>query len=199
MIPDNPCKRVVLPTAPKEEREVYTLEEAQRFLESLETAPIKYRAFFVLAIYGGFRKGELLGPEWQDIDFQNNVVKVQRTSQYLKAKGVFTDTTKTEKSRRSLKLPAAVFDVLRDLKREQAREWLRKFCGETGQRFLGVHQFRHLNASLLINSGADVKTVSSSLGHSNVTTTLNIYSHTFEEAQAKAADAVADLLTHKMA
>ena len=128
-----------------------------------------------------------------------------------------------------MKLPAAVFDVLRDLKREQAREhlklgdywkgtgrlftaldgspmhpatpysWLRKFCGETGQRFLGVHQFRHLNASLLINSGADVKTVSSSLGHSNVTTTLNIYSHTFEEAQAKAADAVADLLAHKMA
>ena len=229
MIVDNPCKRVVLPTAPQEEREVYTLEEVQRFLESLETAPIKYRAFFVLAIYGGFRKGELLGLEWQDIDFQNHVVKVQRTSQYIKSKGVFTDTTKTEKSRRTLKLPAAVFAVLWDLKAEQAQEqlklgdywkgigrlfttlngspmhpatpysWLRKFCGETGQRFPGIHQFRHLNASLLINSGAHVKTVSSSLGHSNVTTTLNIYSHTFEEAQVKAAEAVADLLASRMA
>lgn len=229
MIPDNPCKRVVLPTAPRVEREVYSLEEAQRFLESLETAPLKYKAFCVLAIYGGFRKEEILGLEWQDIDFQANIIKIRRTSQYIEDKGIFTEGTKTEKSRRTLKLPAPVFTVLQDLKKEQAQEqlklgncwkgtgrlfttldgspmhpgtpylWLKKFCEQTGQRFLGVHQFRHLNASLLINSGVDVKTVSASLGHSNVTTTLNIYSHTFEEAQAKAADAVADLLAHKMA
>ncbi|WP_235379533.1 tyrosine-type recombinase/integrase [Pseudoflavonifractor phocaeensis] len=67
-------------------------------------------------------------------------------------------------------------------------------CQETGQRFLGVHHFRHLNASLLINSGADVRTVSASLGHSQVTTTLNIYAHTFAEAQARAGEAVAEAL-----
>ena len=77
--------------------------------------------------------------------------------------------------------------------------WLRRFCEDTGQRFLGIHAFRHLNASLLINSGVDVKTVSASLGHSQVTTTLNIYAHTFEEAQARASEAVADLLTKKQA
>ena len=72
--------------------------------------------------------------------------------------------------------------------------WLKDFCQETGQRFLGVHHFRHLNASLLINSGADVRTVSASLGHSQVTTTLNIYAHTFAEAQARAGEAVAEAL-----
>lgn len=77
--------------------------------------------------------------------------------------------------------------------------WLKRFCEETGQRFLGVHAFRHLNASLLINSGVDVKTVSTSLGHSQVTTTLNIYAHTFEEAQARASEAVANLLAVKQA
>ena len=229
IISSNPCKRVVIPAGEAPERDCYTVEEAQTFLESLDHAPIKYRAFFVLAIYGGFRRGELLGLEWQDIDFQSHVVKVQRTSQYLAGRGTFTDDTKTEKSHRALKLPAPVFNVLRQLRAEQAQDrlrlgdqwhnsgrlfvcdmgdpihpntpyhWLRRFCEETGQRFLGIHTFRHLNASLLINSGVDVKTVSASLGHSQVTTTLNIYAHTFEEAQARASEAVADLLSKKQA
>lgn len=43
--------------------------------------------------------------------------------------------------------------------------WLERFCADTGQRFLGIHQFRHLNATLLISCGVDAKTVSASLGH----------------------------------
>lgn len=227
MIQDNPCRggRVVLPKAPPTEREVYTLEEAQRFLESLEDAPIKYKAFFILAIYGGLRRGEILGLEWKDLDFTEHIIHIRRTSQYLSDRGVYTDTTKTVQSTRTLKLPAAVFDVLRQVRGNQAEErlklgdlwqdhdrlftnldgkpmhpntpyhWLKRFCEATGQRFLGVHAFRHLNASLLIDAGADVTLVSKSLGHSQVSTTLNIYSHSFQEAQARASEAVADLLT----
>ena len=227
LIPSNPCKRVVIPTAPKKEKEVYTLQEAQVFLESLESAPIKYKAFFVLAIYGGLRRGELLGLEWKDVDFKNHTIQIQRTSQYLAERGTYTDMTKTEKSRRTLKLPAEVFCALKQLRAEQSQErllsgdlwtasdrlfvgelgaplhpntpyhWLSRWCQQTGQRFLGIHAFRHLNASLLINSGVDVRTVSASLGHSTATTTLNIYAHTFEEAQARASEAVADLLQSK--
>ena len=224
MIQHNPAQNVTLPPMERKEKECYTLEEAQAFLESLEKAPTKYRAFFVLAIYGGFRRGEILGLEWPDLDFETCVVRIRRTSQYVKGPGVFTDTTKTTQSQRSLKLPAAVFDVLRQHRAEQAQErlmlgdqwhdtkrlfvgafgepmnpntpyhWLERFCKETGQRFLGVHHFRHLNATLLINSGTDVRTVSASLGHSQVTTTLNIYAHTFAEAQARAGEAVAEAL-----
>lgn len=221
MLQHNPAQNVTLPHAERKEKECYSLEEAQAFLVSLESAPVKYRAFFVLAIYGGFRRGEILGLEWPDLDFDNCVVSIRRTSQYLKERGVFTDTTKTVQSQRSLKLPVEVFDVLKQLRAEQSLarlqlgdqwhdsqrlfvnafgdpmhpntpySWLKNFCKETGQRFLGVHQFRHLNASLLINSGADVRTVSASLGHSQVTTTLNIYAHTFAEAQARAAESIA--------
>ena len=224
MIQMNPCKRVVLPAAQRKERDCYTLKEAQAFLDSLETAPTKYRTFFVLAIYGGFRRGELMGLEWRDIDFDNQMIHIQRTSQYLKEKGTYTDDTKTEKSHRVLKLPDPVFEVLRKHRVSQMEEqllngnrwqdcgrlftrddgtpmhpntpyqWLRKFCKQTNQRFLGVHSFRHLNASLLISSGTDAKTVSAALGHAQVTTTLNIYAHSFAEAQAKAGEAVADLL-----
>ncbi len=63
------------------------------------------------------------------------------------------------------------------------------------ERVVNIHSFRHLNASLLINSGTDIKTVSAALGHKQVSTTLNIYAHTFAAAQARASDAIANALT----
>lgn len=220
----NPCKGVKLPSIPAVERDCYTLEEAQRFLNLLEQEPLMWKAFFHLAIYGGFRRGELFGLEWPDIDFDTGVVTVRRTSSYTKERGIFTDTPKTKTSYRSLKLPMPVIALLRQYRAaqaeerlklgdkwensgrlfvdwkgspkspESARRWLERFCRKTGMRRVNVHSFRHLNASLLINSGADVKTVSAALGHSQATTTLNIYAHTFAAAQAKASDAIADVL-----
>ena len=97
-VQDNPCSRVTLPPLDRKEKEVYTLEEAQRFLDSLEQAPLEYQAFFTLAIFGGFRRGELLGLEWPDIDFDSQIVTIHRTAQYTKERGVFTDTPKTRGS-----------------------------------------------------------------------------------------------------
>lgn len=224
MLQDNPCRRVSLPPLEHRQKEVYSLEEAQRFLIFLESAPIKYQAFFALAIYGGFRRGEILGLEWKDIDFEHRVISINRTSQAIRGKKPFTDDTKTKESHRSLKLPECVFDVLRKHRADQAQErlrvgaawhnldrlfttwdgepmrvetprnWLVKFCQETNQRFLGIHAFRHLNASLLIGAGVDVRTVSASLGHSNTSTTLNIYAHAFAAEQARASEAIAEAL-----
>lgn len=228
-IQDNPCRRVSLPSLEQKEKEVYTLEEAQRFLDSLEEAPLMYQVFFTLAIFGGFRRGELLGLEWPDFDFEAQTVAIRRTSLYTKERGIFTDTTKTRSSQRTLKLPASVFTVLRRYRTEQAQQrlmlgdlwtagnrlftntdgglihpntpygWLKRFCSQTGQRFLGVHTFRHLSASLLIESGADVRTVSAMLGHSQSSTTLNIYAHSFDEAKARAGEAVGELLNKRQA
>lgn len=227
MLASNPCSRVTLPAAQHKEKEVYTLQEAQQLLDSLQGAPTVWRVFFTLAIYGGFRRGELLGLEWPDIDLEAHTISIRRTSNYTKDKGVYTDTTKTAGSQRTVKMPPEVMSLLRSWKAEQAqqrlilgqqwaagdrvitsdtgkavatsspREWLQRHCKRTGQRCLGIHVFRHLNASLLINSGADVRTVSAMLGHSNTTTTLNLYAHSFQEAQARASEAVADLLQAK--
>lgn len=80
---------------------------------------------------------------------------------------------------------------------DQPYKWLRSFCKEKKLPFYGIHQFRHLNASLLIYNGEDVRAVSAALGHSQTSTTLNIYAHTFETAQARACDALADALPVK--
>lgn len=228
LVKENPCRNVYTPKQEQVERDCYTLEEAQQFLDLLQYEPLEYQSFFTLAIYGGFRKGELLGLEWKDIDFESGVVSIRRTSLFTKENGVYTDTPKTKGSQRSLKLPVEVLAVLRKYRAEQNERrlkmgdqwhnhdrlftawngepmgnstpyhWLLGFCERTGMRRVNIHSFRHLNASLLINSGVDVRTVSASLGHSNTSTTLNIYAHTFAEAQAKASEAVANALDFKV-
>ena len=72
--------------------------------------------------------------------------------------------------------------------------WLSEFCDKHNLPFYGLHSFRHLFASLLVNSGVDIVTVSGALGHSTVSTTSNVYCHMLQEAQAKVSDAVSNAL-----
>lgn len=225
MIPSNPCRKVTLPPLKATEKDVYTLDEASRFLELLEGENWQYRAFFTLAIYTGMRRGELLGLQWGDFDFDSGIVTISRNTLYTGRKGLYDDTPKTKSSRRVLKLPAVVLDMLHDYRIWQLEQrfalgdqwhdcdrlftrwngepmhadtpyyWLVRFCGRKGLRRMGVHSFRHLNATLLIDAGVDVKTTSALLGHSTSATTMNIYAHSFAAAQARASEAVADVLT----
>lgn len=224
MLTDNPCKRVTVPKGEKKEKDIYTLEEVAHLFQLLETAPLKYRTFFTLAIYSGFRRGEMLGLEWKDIDWEHNVISVRRTSNYTASKGIYTDTTKTKKSQRSLKFPQNVIDLLRAYKEEQDEErirlgtkwvdhdrlfvkwngepmnnntpyfWLKEFCEENNFRFCDIHSLRHFYASALINNGVDAAAVSGALGHSTITTTTSIYCHVFGQAQARASEAIASVL-----
>lgn len=75
-----------------------------------------------------------------------------------------------------------------------AEEWLKTFCQKHNLKYVTVHSFRHLNATLLISNGVDIKTVSRALGHSQTSTTLNIYAHSFAEQQARASEAIANAL-----
>lgn len=192
MLCDNPCRRVTVPKAEVKEKNIYTIDEIAHIFELLDgdDVPVKFRAFFKLAVYSGFRRGELLGLEWKDIDFDNNVISVRRTSNYTADKGIYTDTTKTKKSQRSLKFPQCVMDMLREYKAEQDEEreklgskwqdydrlfvkwdgkpmnnntpyfWLRVFCEANNFRFCDIHSMRHFYASALINKGVDAAAVS---------------------------------------
>lgn len=228
MVQVNPCRMVTLPPLEAgKEKVCYTLEGAQRFLDALADAPLKWQVFFSLALFGGFRREELCGFEFEDFDMAEHTVSVRRASLYTAKDGIFTAPTKTAKSRRTLKLPVWVFDLVKRLQAEQAMQrlalgdqwhecgrlftkpdgspihpeqpykWLKRFCADKGLPFYGIHQFRHLNASLLIFNGEDVRSVSAALGHSQTSTTLNIYAHTFETAQARACDALANALPVK--
>ena len=225
MIEDNPCKNIFVPKGRKKEKEIYTVEEMkQLFALAEEYGTLDYRAFLTLAVYSGFRSGELMGLEWKDIDWDNNVISVRRTANYTATDGTYTDTPKTKKSVRSLKLPDVVFDRLRELRTQQLEnkeifgtkwvdsdrifvnklgkplykgepyKWQKKLTEEHGMKFCDIHSLRHFNATVLIQSRIDAAAVSSALGHSSISTTTNIYCHAFNEAQARTGNAIAAAL-----
>jgi integrase len=228
VIPYNPCATVDYPTAQPKEKDFYSVEEVKKLFELLQHEKDEkkpFAIFFTLAAYTGCRKGEILGIEWKDLDFENNTLSINRTYYYNStAKGYYTDTPKTESSRRILKLPAHIMETLsqyrqwQDRKRElcggswvetdrlltrwngesmrphEPRHYFARFCKRTGMRKVTIHSFRHFNASALINSGIDVVTVQKALGHSTAATTLNIYSHAFNNAQTRAMEAIASAI-----
>lgn len=224
VVSDNPCSKVTLPKVEQKEKKIYTIEEVTKFLELLENEPLKYKVFFNLAVFSGFRRGELLGLEWKDVDFDNCVISVRRTSCYTTQKGIYTDITKTRKSQRSIKFPNAIMELLKKYKLEQEGEarklgskwvnsdrlfvkwngepmnnntpyfWLNEFCEKHSLPFYGIHSFRHLFASMLVNEGVDIVTVSGALGHSAVSTTSNIYCHMLDNSQAKVSEAITNVL-----
>ena len=138
MIKDNPCSRVTVPKGEKKEKEIYTIEEVEQLFSLLETAPVKYRAFFMLAIYSGFRSGEMLGLEWKDIDWEHNVISIHRTANNSKPYGNYTDTTKTKRSERSSKLSPVVMNMLKQLKSDRNTT---KRCAATSGRKLTEYLF----------------------------------------------------------
>lgn len=224
LVSDNPCRKVTIPKGEVKEKPIYSQEEIAQLLTAINGEDTKYRAFFYLIAYSGFRRSEMLGLEWNDIDFENNIISIKRTSNYTASKGIYTDTTKTKKSQRSLKFPQSVMDLLREYKAEQDEEriklgtkwqdydrlfvkwdgrpmnnntpyfWLKEFCEENNFRFCDIHSLQHFYASALINEGVDAAAVSGALGHSTITTTTSIYCHVFNQAQARAREAIASVL-----
>lgn len=225
---DNPCKDISIVRTGSKEREVYTLEEESRllYLLSSDNVPLKYRAFFELAIYCGLRRSEILGLEWKDIDFTYAILSVVRTSQYRgKETGTYTDTPKTKNSARSISVTPGLLNTLRDLKLEQNEQrtkcgdqwietdrlftqwngapihpntpysYLQKLCVKNDIPFKGIHSFRHAFATNLITSNeVDIRTVSALMGHSQTSTTMNIYAHEVKRVSAKSMGLMANLL-----
>jgi len=175
IVMSNPCRIATLPKPESKKKAIYTLEEAQQLLELLLQEDEKNKdcvLFIIMAIYTGFRRGELLGLEWSDFDFKHNMVTINRTSNYTVARGIFTDTPKTDSSYRSLKLPNEVVALLHNYREHQQKyieslgdKWVGtdrlftkwdgtpmfpntpslyfgRFCKRTGMRYVNVHQWR---------------------------------------------------------
>lgn len=102
-IDSNPCRDITFTKSVKKEKEVYSLDEAKALLAAIDKkAPLNYRLFFNLLAYSGMRRGEALGLEYKDINFETSVLTICRTSNYHQGYGVYTDTPKTKSSYRSL-------------------------------------------------------------------------------------------------
>ncbi len=111
-------------------------EQAQHVLELLEDVPIKWKTAMYLLIYSGVRRGELLGLEWSDIDYENQVIHIRRTSQYVQHMGIITKSPKNDTSFRTIKLSKMMFDQLREY--QQYWQQLRSDLGDIWQNTITI-------------------------------------------------------------
>jgi integrase len=228
LVSNNPCRSVTLPKIEEQEQEIYSIEETQRIINLIhqeEEKHFDFKVYFTLAIFTGFRRGELLGLEFSDFDFERSTLTTRRASKYVKGEGIFTDTLKTRTSYRTLKLPDDIMALVLAYKRHQAEyaaslgdrwnetdrlftQWhglpmhpnapalfFERFCKKHGIEYINPHGLRHGNASMLIFGGVDVRTVSQWIGHSTANTTLKVYSHAFQAANAAAMDKLTEIIS----
>lgn len=221
----NPCERVKPPKIGKPDPKYLDEEQARELIELLQNEDTQFRIMIEMLMFTGLRRGELLGLEWSDIDFDNKIIQVCRSSLYLPEKGVFEDETKTAGSQRAFKVSQAVIDLLKEQRLNQATQRLkvgdkwensnkiftawngsplnpscltskfRNFKKKYNIEGITVHGLRHTNATLQIAAGTPLTTVAHRLGHTNTSTTANIYAHAIKSADEMAAEAISDILT----
>lgn len=227
LIVANPAERVQPPKARKPKRRSYDDEQTKILLENLEllsSEDTKYKVAIILTVFTGVRLGELMGLEWQDIDFKNGIISINRSSQYLSDMGVFTKVPKTESSIREIAIPEFIISLLEEYKlwyEEQKSiyselwtdsdrlfvqadgkpmhpstisKWFVKYVGQIGLPVINFHGLRHTNASLLVAQNIDIAVISARLGHAQISTTLDFYVHPLLSHNRKAGYALENLL-----
>jgi len=196
-------------------------KEVAHIMECLNQEPLKWRALVIYMLDTGCRRGEVAGVKWEHINLETGEVTVCNNRQYTPGKGVYDTTPKSGKSR-TVFLTEPALKIMKAWHKEQIRESFKKgipcsdycFNGLTNEgmnptclsryfRDFGAkydipnfhpHALRHTMATISIVNGADIVSVSKKLGHSNVSLTLNVYSHANEEAQRRANDVLANAI-----
>ena len=215
------------PKAPKPKRECYDEVQTRILIDNLEKltgTDIKYKVAVLLDIFIGARLGELAGLEWNDINFKDGIVCVNRSSQYLADKGVFTKTPKTESSIREVAIPDFVVSLLeqyklwydeqksfcgelwtdsnrlfvqadgKPMRPSTVSKWFVKYVSQIGLPVINFHGLRHTNATLLISQNIDIAVVAARLGHAQISTTFNFYVHPIISHNKNAGNVIETLL-----
>ena len=200
----NPMDKVDPPKLVKKPVDAFSPEAAATFFSALNDCPLDFRCMLHLMITTGMRRGECIGLKWRDIDFNNAVIRIERNVTYTAKSGLTVSTPKTSASLRTIPLMRTALKLLENLFKERATEHpntilddsfvfpseadifsprdpnavthrVKRFMKSHGLPDMSPHDLRHSCATLLLSSGADVKSVQEILGHTNASTTLNFY------------------------
>ena len=203
----NPALGCKLPPKKAREMQVLTREELQRFL--IQAKFEGYYEVFLLDLATGLRRGELMALQWDDLNFKTGVLNVNK--QVYDVRGQLQiSTPKTKNSIRKIVLPPAVVAVLQEYKKTVDSRWMfpspvKEDCPITpgvvrrrlqlilehaGCKHVRFHDLRHTFATLALENGMDVKTLSAMLGHVSAATTLDIYTHITGDMQRAAAASI---------
>ncbi|MED3733532.1 tyrosine-type recombinase/integrase [Geobacillus stearothermophilus] len=212
----NPVKNAKPPKVKSEEKITWTVDEVNRFLNLIKDSSMEIP--YLLAIFTGMRRGEVLGLKWDDVDFENKKIRIKRSLCFVSGKGLIFKEPKTKKSKRQISISQHVVNVLKKHKQKQEfqkeklgtqyqdnnlivctddgkpldpRNLLRQFyrlIEEASVPRISFHDLWHTHATILMQQGENPKVVSERLGHSRVGITLDLYSHVSDDLQEQAAE-----------
>ena len=178
-------------------------------------------------MFGGLRKSEIVGLDWEHLDAAHHTLRIEQTRMIGRSIGVYSDSTQTAKSVRTISIPVELSNMLTALKEQQERtaellgpewtdspaiikgdfgrpiypqvltRWFTRFQKQHGLRYVGLHGLRHTHTSMLAYLNTDKMLISKRLGHSQLSTTLNIYTHLFDEVDNTAAALSSEFLLEK--
>jgi integrase len=224
LIAVNPATLVDAPKAAQHEITPLTAAEARRLIQAAEGDRMQARWLVGLAL--GLRQGEALGLSWEDVDLDARLLRVRRALQRRRGGGLVLTEPKTQRSKRTIPLPGQLAAALRDHRDRQAKEraaagslWqdsecvfttpigtpvdprndfreFRKLLARAGLPPVRLHDLRHTAASLLLAQHVPARVVMEILGHSQISLTMNTYSHVAPEVSREAADRMARALWH---
>jgi len=208
LIPYNPCDGCRIPKKDKAEMKIIPPEQVGAYLREAETYGVL--PIFYLELTSGLRRGELVGLLWEDLDVQHRILSVDK--QVTRIDGVLTVTVpKTENSVRKVAIPQQAVDLLTAEHEKHLDNpimfpspktgtyWSPDALGRVHKKLLKsasidiavrFHDLRHTFATMAMQSGVDVKTLSSMLGHYSAGFTLDTYTHVTNGMQQSAADKV---------
>ena len=193
----------------------WTLEQFREFDHHV-TNP-NHKVFFRLLYFTGMRRGEAIVLTWDDIDFNHHTITINKTFSELvtkeeREKGItyLITTPKSKHSIRTIKMPDQLLHDLKEYRKIAKGKYLfggdkpvsifsyqgafKRIIDKTDLPPITLHGLRHSHASFLINNGANVLLVSRRLGHSSISSTLDIYAHLFAQSE----DDVIDLINNKL-
>ena len=198
---------------------VATLSDGE-YIKVMETVERKLSSRTIgiaIALHTGIRIGELCAVKWEDVDLENNQIRITQTLQRIFGKNtegqgyskVVSTDAKTEHSIRNIPISSKLKELLEKtycsnssayvltntkkyVEPRNYRIYFYKFLKNNNLRKINFHGLRHTFATRLIEKGVDYKTVSELLGHANVTTTMNLYVHPSMEAKRKAVECIND-------
>lgn len=203
-MPRNVATLADVPSVQRAEITPLTPEQAKQFLDIVQGD--RLYALYVVALGLGLRKGEVLGLRWQDVDLERGALTVSSSLQRIDGQPHLV-APKTERSRRTLELPAVVLQALREHRHRQREERIRfadewqesglVFTTHIGTALEGrnvtrhfhaalaraglprfrFYDMRHSAASFLLAQGVDLKVIMGVLGHSQISLTANLYAH----------------------
>jgi integrase len=225
----NPCTGISTPKVIKKKKAFYTEEVIRSIVEKLNNEHLVCQMYVYIALETGCRRAEVMGLEWKDIDFDDNVIKLCRTSNISETGEIYEGPLKNKDGYRMITFSNRLNELLQAFKikqdeyKEECKDtwvendrlfvdakgmpanptiptkWFGKFQERYGLEKITFHDLRHIHISILIKYGIDIETIRQRVGHSSANVTLEVYAHLFGERDYKSPEIIEEQIHGKSA